>query len=224
MKANQIEVQFNPRRKVSIMNDEEPRNYEMEAKEYLSHLSKHTQRVAIKAIQDVFALGKDWRWIATALTKKGYSTWEEWKFGLWFNKEFDKSVKAAMQREDEAQELDLDKFFSNYKSEDKYEFPDIDSINNQTIKIKAKDTELEKDSKQSTCKPLFYHTPRGNNKPHTEQYSSDLFCYYDQILEDGALELNIPVIKYGLEHNEIPEEFVAIYEEALSNYVGDVNE
>lgn len=222
MKANQIEVQFNPRRKVNVMSDEEPRNYEIEAKEYLSHLNQRTQRVAIKAIQDVLALGRDWRWIATALTKKGYSTWEEWKFGLWFNKEFDKSVRAAIQREDEAEKLDLEEFFSNYDIEYQYEFPKAEATEETKIIIKDVNTTLYDEFEED--KPSIHWRYAKYQNPHKEPYSSSIFEYPEYILEDIVFEDNLPAIRYALSCNDIPQEFIAIYEEALSNYAGDVNE
>lgn len=98
-------------------------DYELEAKEYLTHLSPHTQKLAMKAIEDCFTLGRDWRWIATALNKKSYSNYERWHFGLFFSKNFDLSVKETMRREDEAESNDLDTFFSVLEDSYSFDFP-----------------------------------------------------------------------------------------------------
>lgn len=199
------------------MDNEEPKNYEMEAKEYLSHLSKRTQRIAIKAIDDVFALGRDWRWIATALSKKGYSTWEEWKFGLWFNKEFDKSVRAAIQREDEAQELDLNEFYSNFNIEYQYEFPKVEATEEAKATVKT-------EAKNEDDKPSIYYRVYKYHNPHEELYRPNIFNHPEYVLEDIVLEHNIPAIRYGLACGDISQELVSTYEEALMNYAGDTDE
>lgn len=199
------------------------KQYEIEAKEYVSNLTKPTQHLAKVAIDDCLALGRTWRWIATALNKKGFNNWERFKFGLLFNRQFNASVVATITREDEAENADLDDFFSVLEKRNNYVFPDKERSNKiipDSVTQPNESKRAERDGKQ---KLLFYHPLRhGNNQ--SEKYEPHLFKYYEQILDETAIDLNIPAIKYGLERHEIPDELVSIYREALERKAGDLYE
>ena len=126
-----------------------------------------------------------------------------------------------MKREDEAEQSNLEEFFSALGDKERYCFPDCQNSeslieNEEAITYdKALDTEEEI--------PLLYHQPY-NGHSTTEEYKPETFKYYDQILSDGAFEKNIPAIMYALKHDDIASEYVDIYKQALSNYAGDINE
>lgn len=186
--------------------------YEIEAKKYVKNLSPRTQKLAAKAIEDCLDMNRSWRWINTALNKKGYSNWERWSFGLFFSKNFNASVEETMKREDEAEETNLEGFFSVVDDELKFSFP------------QQKEADVLEDEEAEKVEPLFYYRALKWFDPHAEAYNSGLFEYPEYILEDIVLERNIPAIRYGLTCGDIPQELVSIYEEALSNYAGDVDE
>lgn len=108
-------------------------NYELQTKEYVSYLDPQVQPLAIRAIDDCLAVGKDWRWICTALNKKSYSNWNRWKFGLLFSKNFDESVKETMRREDEALDYDVEDFLSDLDCRHEYLFPEQKAVSNEPL-------------------------------------------------------------------------------------------
>lgn len=221
MKVNQI------RKKISLIEYEggnmpkKEEQYELEVAEYISNLPPVTQKKAGVAIQDCRDMGRDWRWIKTALYKKGHSTWNKYGFGLMFKKSYNASVLETMRLEDEAEGFDIDEFLSILKRKEQYEFPEAYDPERVFSDLEA---DLREEKGASGKIPYFYHAPRGLNEPHREPYEPRLFCYYDQILEPCALELNIPVIRYGLDHGDIADEYLPFYVEALENYAGDVDE
>lgn len=104
--------------------DTEDYKYEILAKKYMRKLDKETRLKAITAVDDVLSLGKSYKWIYTALIKKAPSAWEEFGFGLFFNKNFQSSVEEAIKR-NEASELNDEYSFFEILSdnEDRYVFP-----------------------------------------------------------------------------------------------------
>ena len=93
------------------MESNQNQDYEFEAKEYIWQLPETTQRKLITAIETLLDDGKDWRFINTALHKKSMNNWVQYGAGLLFNRRFQGSVQEQMDREDRAEEIDLDEFF-----------------------------------------------------------------------------------------------------------------
>lgn len=192
--------------------------YEIEAKEYISHLDPQAQKLAVKAIEDCLELDRSWRWINTALNKKGYSNWNRWHFGLFFSNNFNASVIETMNREDEAENNNLGEFFAVLDDRKQYTFP-------QTGEISEADKTKE-DHKQDHEKglPLMYCNWIGGRDQIEQEYDPEYFNSYKLLLDDGAFEKNIPAIIYALDNGDIVSDLVSTYEDALANYAGDLHE
>ena len=87
------------------------KDYEIQAKTFIKQFSPQTQRKAAVAVEDVLKLGRDWEWIDTALRKKGLENWEQWGFGLMFNANFNGSVLQQIERNREAESVNLQEFY-----------------------------------------------------------------------------------------------------------------
>ena len=81
-------------------------DYENEARQFIKQLDPETRKKAIIAIQDILKDDKDWKWIATALKKKGIEEWQKWGFGLFFNFKFQGSVYQQIERDERSKTID----------------------------------------------------------------------------------------------------------------------
>ena len=84
-----------------------------EAAEFLKQLDEPTQRKAAQAITQLMkedpAIG--WDWITCALKKKSKANWELFGFGIFWNYRFQASVYKQLERNQIAEEIDLDEFY-----------------------------------------------------------------------------------------------------------------
>lgn len=89
-------------------------DYKRCAREIIFDFEPHTQKLAVKAIEDMFSADNPdiytWRFIATALKKKSKNNYEKYGFGVWFNKNFYANVFDSMKREDEAESISVRDF------------------------------------------------------------------------------------------------------------------
>lgn len=90
-------------------------------REYINQLDDKTQELANKAIKDVRAEGFKWSWIITALEIKEPEEWEQWGFGLFFNRTFRAQVEKELTK---SRRLALEK--ANVWVRDDDEVPTID--------------------------------------------------------------------------------------------------
>lgn len=83
-------------------------------KEYTEQFDVLTRQLAVKAIKDLRAEGRSYRWIYTAFVQKNKKDWEKFGFGLCWNNRFVKQVDARIAREDAAvQEESFDDFWNS---------------------------------------------------------------------------------------------------------------
>ena len=116
--------------------------------DYLDLLDEDTKRKCVIAIKDMLADGRDYEFIDVALHKKSPDVWAEWSFGLCFNNRFIASVYKAIQRNKDTENVDVDKFIEQLKSDEPIDnhskSTDYQSIN--TVPARKNLVNLESDS------------------------------------------------------------------------------
>lgn len=87
--------------------------YKSDAAEFLKQLDEPTQRKAAQAITQLMKENPSigWDWIACALKKKSKANWELFGFGIFWNYRFQASVYKQLERNQIAEEIDLDEFY-----------------------------------------------------------------------------------------------------------------
>lgn len=103
-------------------------DYENEARQFIKQLDPETRKKAIIAIQDILKDDKDWKWIATALKKKGIEEWQKWGFGLFFNFKFQGSVYQQIERDERSKTIDASDWLNGGS------FDAVDDSSKQSIK------------------------------------------------------------------------------------------
>ena len=103
------------------------------AKAILDKMNQETKQKALVAIEDAFSddnkYEMNWEIIATALTKKSIDNFEQYGFGLFFNRNFLANVHKQIDRNMKAESLsdeDYEAFFTDDKSNEFFDAFDED--------------------------------------------------------------------------------------------------
>ena len=103
------------------------------AKAILDKMNQETKQKALVAIEDAFSddnkYEMNWEIIATALTKKSIDNFEQYGFGLFFNRNFLANVHKQIDRNMKAESLsdeDYETFFTDDKSNEFFDAFDED--------------------------------------------------------------------------------------------------